>query len=226
MIKLDIFLVIKRLIKKALQIPYKSRLGYCGKDNDIHYPCYLGKPSHIYLHDYTLIQPGCRFIIHTGKVYIKKWSSLSCNCTVVTGNHVPTVGVNQRILERNHVNDVEKDIHIDEDCWIGANVTILGGSHLHRGVIVGANSLVNKEIPPYAVIAGVPARIIASKFTIDQILAHEEKLYPENERLSHDELEVLFNKYYVGKKTIGKSDIKSEDLEIVRLYADMQYMIF
>lgn len=226
MIELDIFSGIKRLIKKGLQIPYKSRLGYCGKDNDIHYPCYLGKPSHIYLYDYTLIQPGCRFIIHSSKVYIKKWSSLSCNCTVVTGNHVPTVGVNQRILGRYHINDVEKDIHIDEDCWVGANVTILGGTHLHRGVIVGANSLVNKEIPPYAVIAGVPARIIASKFTIDQIIAHEKKLYPKNERFSREELELLFNKYYEDKKNIGKSEIEYSDLKNIRKHKDMQYAVF
>ena len=222
----SIITIIRRFIKRGLQLPYKRKLAYCGRDNDIHYPCNLGNPSHIYLYDYTLIQPGCRFIIHTGRVYIKKWSSLSCNCTIVTGNHVPTVGVNQRMLGRYHINDVEKDVHIDEDCWVGANVTLLGGAHLHRGVIVGANSLVNKEIPPYAVIAGSPARIIASKFTIDQIIEHEKMLYPANERFSRKDLEEIFNEYYIGRKAIGKSDICREDIEIIREHSEMQYAVF
>ena len=130
------------------------------------------------------------------------------------------------MLGRYHINDIEKDIHIDEDCWVGANVTLLGGTHLHRGVVVGANSLVNKEIPPYAVIAGIPARIIASKFTIDQILQHEKMLYPDNERISREELEIIFKEYYVGKKTIGKSEIKSDDIEIIKEHAEMQYAVF
>lgn len=92
---------------------------------------------------------------------------------IVTGNHVPTVGLNQRIIERLHINDNEKGVYIDEDCWCGANVTLLGGTHLKRGVVVGANSLVNKEIPPYAVVVGSPAKIIASKFTLEQIIEHE-----------------------------------------------------
>ena len=152
-------------------------MGYCGKDNDVHYPCHLGTPSHVFLYDYTLIQPNCRFIIHTGNVYIRKWSSLSSYCIVITGNHKPTVGVNQRLLGRFHINDVEKDVVIEEDCWVGARVTILGGTVLHRGCIVGANSLLNQEYPPYAVVAGSPARIIASKFTLEQVVSSHFRPY-------------------------------------------------
>lgn len=206
-------------------LPIKSRLGLCGKDNDIHYPYHLWKPSHISLQDYTLILPDCRFIIHTGNVYIGKWSSLSCNCIVVTGNHVPTVGVNQRILGRYHINDKEQDVNIDEDCWIGARVTILGGTHLRRGSVVGANSLINKQYPPYAILVGSPARIIASKFTIAQIIEHEKCLYPEEERLTQKELEDIFDEYYKDKKSIGTDTITGEDKKYMAGNAHMQYQL-
>ena len=172
-----------------------------------------------------MVQPDCRFIIHTGNVYIGKWSSLSCDCIVVTGNHVPTVGINQRLLGRNHINDREADVHIDEDCWVGVRVTILSGTHLRRGSVVGANSLLNKEYPPYAVLVGSPARIIASKFTIDQILKHESLLYPEEERFTRSELEEIFNNYYKDKKTIGVDQVKSEDIGYLLENASMQYKI-
>ncbi len=55
-------------------------------------------------------------------------------------------------------------ISIEDDCWIGANVTFLGGVTIGRGSIVGAGSLVRAgEYPPYSVLAGVPARIIRSR---------------------------------------------------------------
>ena len=68
-----------------------------------------------------------------------------------------------------------------------------------RGSVVGSNSLLNKEYPPYAVLVGSPARIIASKFTIDQIMKHESLLYPEEERFTRTELEDIFNNYYSDK---------------------------
>lgn len=154
---------------------------------------------------------------------MKKYSSISCNGTVVTGNHTPTVGLNQRIIGRLHINDNEKSVYIDEDCWCGANVTLLGGTHLHRGVVVGANSLVNKEIPPYAVVVGCPAKIIASKFTLEQIIEHEKKLYPENERMEKEELEKLFETVFKGKRSIGTDYLSSQDKERARQYAYMQY---
>lgn len=203
----------------------KKRLGYCGKDNNILQPFYTGMPQNIFLDDYTLIQPLCNFIIAGGKVVIKKWTSLSFGCTVVTGHHVPTVGINQRVLERFHINDKEEDVLIDEDCWIGTGATLLSGTHLRRGCVVGAKTLVNKDYPPYSVIVGVPGRVIASKFSIDEIIEHEKKLYPEQERFSRKSLEDIFDKHFVGKKSIGLTTISEKDRKILEINKDMQYRI-
>mgnify|MGYP002673274138 FL=1 len=56
------------------------------------------------------------------------------------------------------------DIVVEDDVWIGYNATILGGVKLGKGCIVGASSVVTKDVPPYAIVAGNPARILKYRF--------------------------------------------------------------
>lgn len=155
-----------------------SRLALKGKGAYIGFPSLINNPSNVYLHPYSRLQGHHVIINDTGKFIMKEYSGASLNLVVVTGNHTPTVGIPQFLLAPSHVNDSEKDIIVEEDVWIGTNVTLFSGAHLGRGTIVGANSLVNSDVPPYAVVVGSPARIIGVKFTIQQILAHEERLIP------------------------------------------------
>ena len=59
--------------------------------------------------------------------------------------------------------------HIGNDVWIGLNATILDGVTIGDGAIVAAGAVVTKDVPPYAVVAGVPAKIIKYRFTESQI---------------------------------------------------------
>ena len=80
---------------------------------------------------------------------------------------------------------------VEEDVWIGANVTLLSGVTIGRGATIAAGAVVNKSIPPYCVAGGVPAKVIKFYWTIDEILEHEKVLYPEEERYSREDLEQL-----------------------------------
>jgi acetyltransferase-like isoleucine patch superfamily enzyme len=63
---------------------------------------------------------------------------------------------------------------IEDDVWIGIRATILRGVRVGTGAIVGAHALVTKDVPPYAIVGGVPARIIGYRFpqeTIEALLA-------------------------------------------------------
>jgi acetyltransferase-like isoleucine patch superfamily enzyme len=51
-------------------------------------------------------------------------------------------------------------IVIEDDCWLGADSVILAGTHIGRSAIVAAGAVVNKEVPQYAIVGGVPARVI------------------------------------------------------------------
>jgi acetyltransferase-like isoleucine patch superfamily enzyme len=63
----------------------------------------------------------------------------------------------------------DEDLTIGNDVWIGCGVTILRGVTVGHGAVIGANALVNKDVPPYAIVAGNPARIIKYRFEPDII---------------------------------------------------------
>ena len=67
-----------------------------------------------------------------------------------------------------------KRIHIGNDVWLGRNVLITNYSSIGNGVIAGSGAVITKDVPDYAVVAGVPARIIRYRYTPDQIKALNE----------------------------------------------------
>lgn len=139
-------------VKKLFGMPklmlLKKRLGHCGKDVVITFPCRMSVPKNVFMSDHTLIQPNCTFIMNKGKVYVGRWAVIASNSTIITDNHIPTVGINHRMLGRYHVNDKVKDIHIGDDSWCGAGVTLMSGASLGRGSIAAAGAVVNKITPP------------------------------------------------------------------------------
>lgn len=58
---------------------------------------------------------------------------------------------------------------VDDDVWIGTRATILSGVHIGQGAVICAGSVVTKDVPPYAMVAGVPARVIKYRFPQDVI---------------------------------------------------------
>lgn len=181
------------------------KLGYRDKRSILWMPSAIVGGDNVYLYEYTRLQGNHTILSYKAKFIMKKYSAAAVGLIVVTGNHVPTVGIPQYLLGSSHINDREEDVIVEEDVWIGANVTLLAGAHIGRGCIVGAGSVIThkSECPPYSVIVGCPSRVIAAKFTINQILEHERKLYKPEERLKKEELETIFNTYYKGKRTLG-----------------------
>lgn len=61
------------------------------------------------------------------------------------------------------------DIYVGNDVWIGSDAKILSGVKIHDGAVIGANSLVTKDVPAYAIVAGNPAKIIKYRFN-DEVI--------------------------------------------------------
>ena len=119
---------------------------------------------------------------------VGRFSSIASGVTTVSGNH-PThtmvsthpaffsskrrcgmTFVNETMFEE--VTYADSDNHhvvIGNDVWIGANVTIINGVHIGDGAIVAAGAVVVKDVPPYTVVGGVPAKEIKKRFTQEQI---------------------------------------------------------
>ena len=161
-------------------------------------PLHIVNPSNVFLYENTKVEDST-ISASIGKFIMKKYSAAAEGLSVHTGNHMMVVGkfyrtvTNEDKAQSGQVFD--KDVIVEEDVWIGCNVTLLSGAHLGRGSIVAAGAVVAKSTPPYAVIGGVPAKFIKFKWTIDKILEHEAVLYPEEERFSREELETIFEQY-------------------------------
>jgi len=74
----------------------------------------------------------------------------------------------------------EGAVVIEDDVWIGTRVVILHGVTLHRGAVVAAGAVVTRDVPPYAIVGGVPAQVIRYRFDAETIKKHETMLYPGN----------------------------------------------
>ena len=106
--------------------------------------------------------------------------------TMITGDHrIDYVGeymVNVKGSMKLPENDMP--IILEGDNWIGANSTILKGVTIGEGAVVAAGSVVTKDVPPYSVVGGVPAKVIKYRFDDETIKKHEEMLkekYSEKE---------------------------------------------
>lgn len=78
-------------------------------------------------------------------------------CTLVASNH--TVETKQYMIDAPW-DTVNGSIEIGDDVWIGANSIILPGTKIGRGAVIGAGSVVTKDVPPYSIYVGNPARLL------------------------------------------------------------------
>lgn len=197
-----------------IKVGRQSRYGHFNKNTQIQLPFEVSNIKNVFLYACRIRHHFC-LINSTGRFIVKDYSAIAPFCTVITGNHTRTVGIPCFLSNLCHINDKEMDIIVEEDAWIGTHCTLLAGAHIGRGAVVGACSMVNKEVKPYSVVVGSPARVIATVFSIDQIIEHEKLLYPENLRFTREYLEDLFENYYKGLKSIGVDNISNEDLDYI-----------
>jgi len=104
---------------------------------------------------------------------IGPYSYIGCSGYIEIGNNV-MISPRVSIYAENHVfnrtditikeQGVEKQfVKIEDDCWIASNSIILAGVTIGKGSVIAAGSIVTKDVPPYSVVAGVPAQIIKQR---------------------------------------------------------------
>lgn len=166
-----------------------------GGKTTIQYPFRISGVENIECGESINIGKGSVIMCLRAKLIIKGHFVSGPNLTIITGDHMPVVGrfldtITDDIKEQVDVNKLyDQNVIIEEDVWAGANVTILKGVTIGRGCILAAGSIVTKSIPPYCVVGGIPARPMKMRWTIEQIMQHESKLYEINNRITKDTLE-------------------------------------
>lgn len=181
-------------LRRSYFTNYRNKLGYCDPTVALIKPLVIKGPHNVFMYEDTGIKDA--LIMATGAKFImKKHSGAAEGLIVITGNHERRIGRFYRTIKAKEKQIQDLDVVIEEDCWIGAGVTLLAGVTIRRGTTVAAGAVVSKSTAPYSIVGGVPARHIKFYWTIEQILEHEAKLYQENERYPIEQLEYFFNQY-------------------------------
>lgn len=138
------------------------------------------------------------------KVVIGNFCSIADNVFFILSsdhpvNYVSTYPFKTMFGKQNEDAISKGDIVIDDDVWIGYHVTILSGVHVGQGAVIAAGAVVTNDIPPYAIVGGVPAKVIKyrfdkqiieellkvdfSKLTKEMVLSHKDELYQPLENI-------------------------------------------
>ncbi len=209
---LESLMSLRRLMIWGLRcFPSKGVFGAFGKNSIMDYPVMIDSIKSVFVESDVTVRDNFR-IINTPneKVVIRQYSVISSGVTIITNSHRSTVGIPHFLLGPSHFNDKTGDVKIEEDVWVGADATILAGVKLGRGCVVAAGAVVTKSVPPYTLVAGVPARIMKRVFTVEQIAQHERELYPPEMRLRCEELAALSAIHYQDDTIFGTDAVKDE----------------
>jgi acetyltransferase-like isoleucine patch superfamily enzyme len=108
--------------------------------------------------DRTAIGPYV--VIHgPGNIKIGKDCLIAAHTGIYASNHIftdPDRKIREQGLSR-------QGIVIEDDCWLGHKVSVLDGVKIGQGSVIGAGAVVTKDIPPYSIAVGIPARVISTR---------------------------------------------------------------
>lgn len=114
--------------------------------------------TYIHIDEETFIAPDV-CIAGPGDIKIGKNCMIAAHSGIYANNH--NFADPMQLIKNQGI--TRKGIVIEDDCWLGHGVTVLDGVTIGRGSVIGAGAVVNKDIPPFSVAVGIPARVIKSR---------------------------------------------------------------
>ncbi len=142
-----------------IEPPFHSNFGgghvHFGKNVYANFNLTLVDDTHIYVGDYTMFGP---------------------NVVVATAGHPILPDLREQAYQYN------MPIHIGRNCWIGAGVIIVPGITIGDNVVVGAGSVVTKDLPSNVVAVGNPCRVLR------EISEHDKEYYFKNRKIDYEQL--------------------------------------
>jgi acetyltransferase-like isoleucine patch superfamily enzyme len=123
------------------------------------------------------IGPGATFMSGVSIIKIGSKVMFGPNVTIMGGDHRTNLIGKYMYDVKEKIPENDKDVLIEDDVWIGANALILKGVTIGRGSVIGAGSIVVNSVPPYSIYVGSPPLKIRSRWDVDTIALHEQKLH-------------------------------------------------
>lgn len=116
----------------------------------------VGDGGEVRIGDHTHIQPGCLLAAYVAPIRMGNEVQIASGCRFYAYNHAFAQGAAiaaQPLTSKG-------GILLEDDVWLGAGVTVLDGVTIGCGAVVGAGALVTRDVPPGAIAAGVPAKVV------------------------------------------------------------------
>jgi acetyltransferase-like isoleucine patch superfamily enzyme len=150
----------------------KNRI-YIGKKVAIERHVDIGclENTQIYIDEETFIGPNVS-LSGPGNIFIGKHCMIAANSGIFANNH--QFSDHQSLIKDQGI--TRQGIVIEDNCWLGHGVTVLDGVTIGKGSVIGAGAVVSKDIPPFSVAVGVPARVIKHRLPQAQMVKPEPSL--------------------------------------------------
>lgn len=150
-------ILVGKLCRKLRYLCCRRLFKYCGKNVNIERRAFFGRGNQLEIGDESGLGVNC---VVSNDIVIGKNVMMGPNCYILSRNHEFN-RIDIPMIEQNYA-PAKKTI-IEDDVWIGRNVTLTPGRTLRRGTIVAIGSVMTKDFPEYSIIGGNPAKLIRSR---------------------------------------------------------------
>jgi acetyltransferase-like isoleucine patch superfamily enzyme len=149
-IRVKFFQKINEYLLESQKYTLIQQLKSHGEGCHIYMPLYISKPSNLEIGNYVSLG-----------TYVHMWceGGIKIGHRVLIGSHTAITSVTHDYQQQDmRKNVIHKQVVIEDDVWIGTHSVILPGITIGRGSVIGANSVVTKDVEPYSIVFGSPAK--------------------------------------------------------------------
>ncbi len=139
--------------KAAQESALRALFPHLGKDVVILSPCQTDYGANCFVGEGTFINHGA-YLMDGARITIGSHCFIGPNLGCYTAEHALDVTRRNQGLER------ARPIAIGDNCWLGGDVKIMPGVTIGEGAVIGAGSIVTRDVPPFVVAAGNPCRVL------------------------------------------------------------------
>lgn len=134
--------------------------------------------SNIHIGNKVYIGGNAMFLSTIAHIYIGNNIMFGPHVFIITGSHrIDFLGKYMiDVKDKDKRPEDDEDVIIQDDVWIGANAIILKGITIGEGSVIAAGSIVTKDVMPYSIVGGAPAKILKMRFTEEEIIRHRTSL--------------------------------------------------